>query len=397
MKRIVIANFYPVWPVIGGGQRRIFYLARELSKDFDVEIVSPERGNTGGTTVFGHRFRETRVAVGPRFRAMEIALDNNVKMAADVAYALHWEECGLYQDMLARRLAKADVAITTHPYSIGPILAARDGRDVPVVFDSQNVEIRQKADVLKGFPDLLDAVGRTERTALEQARLTIACSTSDAETFGTAYGIDPGQVVIIENGVDALGVPQVPAEVRAQLRDRLGVSSRLVALFGGSFHHPNFRAVDRILDMAAQAPEVVFLLLGTVCRYEALAKAQAPNVVRLGEVDESTKWMAFATADVGLNPMELGSGSNVKMFEYAAAGLAVVSTPFGARGVPLDPQTECLVAEVDAIPALLRTLAAGSRADLAAIGQRARSKVLDRADWAVIGRRYRQAIGRLTG
>jgi hypothetical protein len=37
-------------------------------------------------------------------------------------------------------------------------------------------------------------------------------------------------------------------------------------------------------------------------------------------------------ADTGLNPVAAGGGSNVKVPAYLAAGLAVVSTPFGMRG-----------------------------------------------------------------
>ena len=77
---------------------------------------------------------------------------------------------------------------------------------------------------------------------------------------------------------------------------------------------------------------VVFVILGTVCHYERLSAALPANVVVLGAVEESAKWMAFAAADIGLNPMEHGSGTNIKLLEYAAAGLVVVSTRFGARG-----------------------------------------------------------------
>jgi hypothetical protein len=40
----------------------------------------------------------------------------------------------------------------------------------------------------------------------------------------------------------------------------------------------------------------------------------------------------LAAADAGLNPVASGGGSNVKLPTYLAAGLAVLSTPFGLRG-----------------------------------------------------------------
>ena len=40
----------------------------------------------------------------------------------------------------------------------------------------------------------------------------------------------------------------------------------------------------------------------------------------------------LAAADVAVNPVATGSGSNVKLSEYLAAGLPVVTTPLGLRG-----------------------------------------------------------------
>lgn len=392
MKRVVIANFYPVWPPVGGGQRRIFYLARELSKEFEVEIVVPERSGNGGTVEFSRSYRECRVPVEGAFRRSETKLDKKVQMAADLSYAKYWKECIRYQEVLTNRLASADVAITAHPYSIHAIHAALRGRDIPVIFDSQNVEARQKLSVLKDFPGELDVIRAIERTALEQSDLTLACSEADAQAFGEDYGIDPASVAIVENGVDAVGVPNVKTEVLQQIRTRLGLGGRLSAVFGGSYHHPNFRAVERILDVAPQVPDMVFVILGSVCNHPMLENLWAENIRCLGQVDESVKWMAFAAADIGFNPMELGSGTNIKMFEYAAAGLPALSTSFGARGVPLQAGTEYLASEIDALPSVLGALSIADRERLAEIGQRARRKVTDVADWTAIGRRYCDAV-----
>jgi glycosyltransferase involved in cell wall biosynthesis len=228
--------------------------------------------------------------------------------------------------------------------------------------------------------------------ALERSDLTLACSEVDALAFGEDYGIDPSKVVVIENGVDALGVPHVPSEVLAQLRSRLGLEHRLCAVFGGSFHHPNFLAAERILRVAQQVPDMIFVILGSVCNHPMFRNLSAANVRNLGQVEESVKWMAFQAADLGLNPMELGSGTNIKMFEYAASALPAVSTAFGARGIPMEPDTEYLPVEIDDLPRVLAGMSIADRDRLAEIGQRARRKVTDLADWTVIGRRYRGAV-----
>ena len=56
--------------------------------------------------------------------------------------------------------------------------------------------------------------------------------------------------------------------------------------------------------------------------------------------------MYLNLADVAVNPMLSGSGTNLKMFDYMASGIPVVSTKVGARGI--DKQDELLViAEVE--------------------------------------------------
>jgi glycosyltransferase involved in cell wall biosynthesis len=396
MKKVIIANFYPVWPPIGGGQRRIFFLARELSKEFQVDIVVPERQGVSKILQFSPTLRQTHVGVEVQFRTLEQRLENEVRMAADVAYAMHWEECHHYQEVLADRVACADAVVTAHPYSIWAILKARGDRSIPVVFDSQNVEGRGKASVLDGFDAYLDEVRNIERRALESADCIFACSETDATAFAEDYGMDAKGITIIENGVDAVGVPIVAEDIRERLRVDLGLSDRLAAVFGGSYHYPNFQAVQRIVDVAQTTPQIVFIFLGSVCNHDILKYTKAENIICLGEVDESTKWMMFSVADMGLNPMELGSGSNIKMFEYAAAGLPSISTRFGARGIALQPDQEFLLAEVHEMASLLGRLDLASRGKLRKMGARAQKKVLAVADWSVIGKRYLEAFRSLT-
>jgi glycosyltransferase involved in cell wall biosynthesis len=53
-------------------------------------------------------------------------------------------------------------------------------------------------------------------------------------------------------------------------------------------------------------------------------------VLALGRVERLPPLLA--AADVAVNPVESGSGSNVKLAEYLAAGVPVVTTPVGLRG-----------------------------------------------------------------
>jgi len=65
----------------------------------------------------------------------------------------------------------------------------------------------------------------------------------------------------------------------------------------------------------------------------------------------------LAAADAGLNPITRGSGANVKLFEYLAARLPVISTSFGVRGTGLQPDRDFLMYEPSSLEATLRRFA----------------------------------------
>jgi glycosyltransferase involved in cell wall biosynthesis len=99
--------------------------------------------------------------------------------------------------------------------------------------------------------------------------------------------------------------------------------------------------VPRLEDLGA-----VLLLVGTVARDNAeRARAEGRGRVRsLGFVPDVMP--VLWASDVALHPMTVGAGSNVKLPMMVAAGLPVISTPFGLRGfAPLAPYVT--VAEVE--------------------------------------------------
>lgn len=388
--RAVIANFSRVWPPMGGGQRRIFFLARELARAYDVVLVTPDRAGRHEVLRLAANLSEIAVPVEADYRARERDFEREVPASADLIYTLHWTECRTYQAVLAHAAAAADVVISTHPFSVPALLDVAGER--PLVFDSQNVEAEQKKPLFATRPEALEAIRSVEARALAEARVTIACSDEDADNFAASYGVSRERLRIVKNGVDARGVSLPDEAERTDLRRRLGLDGRFVAVFGGSLHPPNYRAVERIQSAARSLPDVVFLILGSICRYEGLAATTLPNLHLLGGVDESLKWATYAVADIGLNPMDEGSGTNIKMFEYAAANLTILSTPFGARGSGLVAPAELVLAEAEAFADTLADLARRPMDELRARGRAARARVLAEADWGVIGARYRDAV-----
>ena len=154
-------------------------------------------------------------------------------------------------------------------------------------------------------------------------------------------------------------------------------------LFVGSYHPPNIEAVECLIaTLAPRLPDKLFVIAGNVAR--AVDGGPLPkNVVCLDRVSDEAKSLLLRAADVALNPMFSGSGTNLKMLEYLAAGVPVVTTAIGARGLGLVSREHAIVCPVEEFPAQIERVLRDEalRATLRTEGRR----LVERAyDWAKI-------------
>jgi glycosyltransferase involved in cell wall biosynthesis len=158
----------------------------------------------------------------------------------------------------------------------------------------------------------------------------------------------------------------------------------------GSWHPPNVEAAQRMVEVADDLSTVAFLMVGSHCT--ALEGQTLPdNVALCGELPDALKRSLLWSADLGLNPVVRGSGTNLKLVEYFAAGLPVVSTPLGARGLDVRADEHLWTAPLEEFGAAITT-ALSRPEEGAAMAVRARRLVDEELDWTVIGARYRDAV-----
>jgi glycosyltransferase involved in cell wall biosynthesis len=119
------------------------------------------------------------------------------------------------------------------------------------------------------------------------------------------------------------------------------------------------------------------------------------NLQLLGPVTEAHKAALLASAAVALNPLEQGSGTSLKVLEYCAAGVPVLSTPHGLRGLD-DLKLVCEVAEPEALEAALVALLARPPAERADVEQ-ARWIVESRYSWNRIAVAARDSLAAAWG
>jgi len=144
-----------------------------------------------------------------------------------------------------------------------------------------------------------------------------------------------------------------------------------------------------ILQAAALCTEFDFALMGSVSHQ--LGRNHVPRNTRLlGVVNDTEKSLWLKVASIGLNPIISGAGTNLKLAEYAAAGLPIISTQFGARGGVLLPDAHLITHDQHAealVDALQRWQAMSAQAREAMVTS-AWQQVKAHLDWEAIAVTY---------
>ncbi len=392
--RAVVLSTFPVHPAHSGGQLRALHLARALAVVFDVTVLAlgpmaaTETRTTLGPGLIQHLIPMTRAQ-----HDAEAALRQRLGASAvDLMVMAGWEYNPAFQAALAEALAEARLAVLEHPYLAPALLALQPA--CPILLDAHNVETDLKAPLLAKAPEIAARLAEVEARACQAAALVTPCSAADAERLAHRSGLPKERFLVVANGVDLEAAVRLPAETAAALRERLGVPGPL-AVFVAAHHPPNTTACRHLLDLAPQLPQWSFLVAGSV--EAAFTNTAMPENLRfLGPLDDRDKGLLLACADLALNPMTEGSGTNLKVPDALAHGTPVLTTPFGRRGLPdLPGMVEAELHDFAAVMARLDLAAlraaAQDRGGLAALDWRQTTAPL-RAWAAALGRGPQPAL-----
>ncbi len=229
-----------------------------------------------------------------------------------------------------------EIVIHDGPFTVDyDFFAGTDSK--PRVYNAYNSEAvlyRQLHPNDKSQP-IHELVRTAEQRMLHNADVVLYCSEGDLSAF---------KDLAPDAGFDALYVPNGVNPLAEVEYTSVNASSEWRVVFMGSGHPPNAVAADFIVKTLAPAlPGISFDIIGN-CLPEGRYPA---NVKRHGVVDDAMKQQILRRANLALNPMAAGSGSNVKVLEYFAFGLPVLSTDFGMRGIQAKAGQDYLVAPLD--------------------------------------------------
>lgn len=385
-RRLVILNDYPVTPAEQGGQVRIQAVGEALAAaGIRVTLLTLTNGHQQRRTQPAPGFEELNIPTSRLHRRAAGLMERRLGCTAtDVAALVYtrWLTPALARE-LRRELETAAGVMFSHPYLAGMLPLVPRG--IPVSFDSHNTEHRLKEHLFAPSAlarRVIRRVARAELDCWRRAASVFCVSEENRDDLERLAGAWKERAVVCPNGVDAAG-RVVHDEAARQLRRRkAGLGTGTMAIFLGSGHPPNADAARLIIrELAPFHPDVLFVLVGSVNGW-FVGQPMPPNVLFMGMVPTEVKDFLLGVADIALNPMLSGSGTSLKMMDYMASGLPVVTTPVGARGMAEEEHQAFVVAEPGAFRAAFAALVADD-ARRAELGRRARALALARYDWPV--------------
>jgi len=349
-KKILVLATYSCYPPRGGGQQRVYNIYSRLAKKFDVTICSIlESDKEYQNLILKNGLKQICIPQSIEHARSQWEIEGKTGLNLyDLLMIDYVEKSGNYIEKVQKLAEEADIIIFSHPYLF--VMKNWISLDEKIiVYESHNVEYILKKEY--AGPYYSQEVFDVEKEAAEKADLIFTTSDEDKENLIQLYSIDPNKILITPNGVDASKIDMISVEEKECLKKEVGLSDYHTILFIGSWHPPNLEALKFILDnVINKFPDCIFLVVGSIKHYYIHEYENFPkNVLAFGVVDEDEKYEIYKLADLAINPMFSGSGTNLKMLDYMSAGIPTISTPIGARGLDIENGKHALICSEDKI------------------------------------------------
>lgn len=264
-----------------------------------------------------------------------------------------------------------------------------------VVLAEHNVEYQRLQDQ---SPDLsqqaYDYMRQTEIMLCNQADSVVTVSEQDQKRL-MQDGVDARRIHHIPHGIDLDSFDQAEA---LDVRNRYNIPSEaaLLVYHGTYLYPPNMQAVQ------VMALDILPLLRQYGIQARLLAIGPCPpadpawsEVIFSGSVEHVAPYLL--AADMAVVPLRQGGGTRMKILDYFAASLPVVSTAKGIEGIAVQNGQQAVVvedADQDFALAVKELLDDPARA--VSLGQKGRL-FAEQLDWKIIGKRYVQLMGFYSG
>jgi glycosyltransferase involved in cell wall biosynthesis len=324
MPKILMISPYPIWPPDTGAKIRVYELAHGISeKGITVTVVMPASpGQYHKKKV--NQYLTLDVIYYPHIIPF---LFTNRPFSYMYLISLHpW-----YRLFLQKYIANHDI-IQFEQASFGDIVDYIPNSKT-VIYNAHNMEAdyvasENRSRWINGISTR--RISRLENKIVQRSDHILTCSEMDAQRISDLYKKRKKYFKVIHNGihVDRACYRFGRKDIEKFFPGILHFQS--IAIFSGSDVEHNRSAVRFIIESIASklSHECAFILKGQCSR--RFRNNKIKNVFIDPSPGNVGPYANICT--VALNPIFDGSGTSLKVLDYLANGLPVISTEFGMRG-----------------------------------------------------------------
>lgn len=387
-KKILFISARLPFPCVEGHQIRTFGVLKQLAKEYDIHLVSLLR--PGEVISSENELAKTCKTLA----GVPVHLNLLANIKAVIRGFVQNKPLVISRYItteLRNEVARAIVLYKPDVVHMD-LLPLADLADVcgslPMVLNEHNVEselVAQKVEIAANplFRWVLTReyklLREFERNSCRRVRNVLACSDDDVIKL-SAMGAS--RVHCIPNGVDTQKL--APGDTEVDMNS--------MVFLGGMGWYPNRLGVQWFINevmprIVAVNPKAILNIVGNPEPVIEIPRLLSSNIICHGFVDDFRPIVSVAA--VMVVPIQLGSGTRLKVVEGAALGKCMVSTFKGAEGVMLDDGESIVLRDgadefSDAILALLT-----NSAEVRRLGNNARIVATRLYDWNSIGESLR--------
>lgn len=255
------------------------------------------------------------------------------------------------------RRNQLDIIQISFPFGVvsAKIMTKLMGKTVPIVYDAHNVEgdLKQNLQYSSAGSRIsyveklatlfnISYVPFIEGLTVKCADHILAVSSEDKARFIKKYGLKKDKIVVVPSGVSIKHTTKTEYVNSYPSSDR--ANKTLIVFHGLYSYPPNREAIDLITDYIAPTfandieRETAFVIAGT-----DVPAFERDNIKSLGFVNDI--YSLIQAADIAIVPLRRGGGTRLKILEYMAVGLPIVTTKKGIEGIRAENMKHAIIVD----------------------------------------------------
>lgn len=336
---LVLTPRFP-YPVIGGDRLRIYYLCKELAKDYSLTLLSlcESKAEMEMKIPDDGVFREVNRVYLPKWMSY---LNVLLAVPTDTPLQVAYYRSRRFSEMVAS-LIPSHSACLAHLIRTGDYVKNVSLPSVLEMTDaiSLNYDRVRKLKTKRNFRTWIYSLEANRLLEYERKQIKnfdLVSLVSDTDKSFLVGSSDLSHVITCSNGVDLQVLPC----------RKHPVGSRVVAFIGNLTSAQNLDAcmhfINDIFPELRARFNIKFRVVGKISEGDAKRLSDFDGVEVTGRVDSISD--AVSDVAIGVCPVRIGAGVQNKVLEYMALGIPAITSTIGLEGLGAVPGRDLLVAD----------------------------------------------------